>query len=235
MCIRALAERFSGSTIQRCTSCVVGLSQSGGASECLGQVSLRPSHGSHWGAIREPPQADHASRSLATSSLAPATKPETRTAGASGLASHALSSWLLLAFQVARLSRAGILRSFLRLGLSDLRPSGQVMSGQGRILLGRNRGPTRSHNPGVQPAPARPLSQSSAQPAVRAGQVRPSHATQCLHVGPSVNGTLSGCPRLWPVPSARPALGRARDPAWAQPGPPLRLRAPCGSNCQRTP
>ncbi len=32
----------------------------------------------------------------------------------------------------------GILRSFLRLGLSDLRPPGQVMSGQGRILLGRN-------------------------------------------------------------------------------------------------
>ena len=87
------------------------------------------------GAIREPPQADHASRSLATSSLAPATKPETRTAGASGLASHAHSSWLLLAFQVARLSRDGILRSFLRLGLSDLRPqpSGQVMSGQGGI------------------------------------------------------------------------------------------------------
>jgi hypothetical protein len=117
-------------------------------------------------------------------------------------------------------------------GLSDLRPSGQVMSGQGRILLGRNRGPTRSDNPGVKPAPARPLSQSNAQPEVRAGQVRPSHATQCLHVGPSVNGTLSGCPRLWPVPSARPALGRARDPAWARLGPPLRLRAPCGSNCQ---
>ena len=42
----------------------------------------------------------------------------------------------------------------------------------------------------------------------------------------------TGCPRLWPAPSARPALGRARDPAWAQLGPPLRLRAPCGSNCQ---
>jgi hypothetical protein len=33
----------------------------------------------------------------------------------------------------------------------------------------------------------------------------------------------SGCPRLWPAPSARPARGRARDPAssWAQLGPPL--------------
>jgi hypothetical protein len=33
----------------------------------------------------------------------------------------------------------------------------------------------------------------------------------------------TGCSRLWPAPSARPALGRARDPAssWAQLGPPL--------------
>ena len=120
-----------------------------------------------------------------------------------------LSSWLLLAFQVARLSRAGILRSFLRLGLSDLRPSGQVMSGQGRILLGRNRGPTRSHNPGVQPAPARPLSQSNAQPEVRAGQVRPSHATKCLNVGPSVNGTLSERDPGWSCAAAAPGCGHS--------------------------
>ena len=92
-----------------------------------------------------------------------------------------LSSWLLLAFQVARLSRAGILRSFLRLGLSDLRPLGQVRvravqvrAGQGRsgILLGQNLGPTRSHNPGVEPARTSPLSQSNAQPEVTTGQVR---------------------------------------------------------------
>ena len=35
-----------------------------------------------------------------------------------------------------------------------------------------------------------------------------------------MNGTLdgaaqTGCPRLWPAPAASPALGRARDPAWA--------------------
>ncbi len=73
--------------------------------------------------------------------------------------------------------------------------SGQVRSGQGRagqgILLGQDLGPTRSHNPGVKPARTRPLSQSNAQPEVRTGQVRPSHATQWLNVGPSLNGTLS--------------------------------------------
>jgi hypothetical protein len=30
----------------------------------------------------------------------------------------------------------------------------------------------------------------------------------------------TGCPRLWPAPSARPALGRARDPAWSFPAGP---------------
>ena len=99
----------------------------------LGQPEAEPwqSLGGHRDS--EPPQADHASRSLATASLAPATKPETRTAGASGLASHALSSWLLLAFQVARLSRAGILRSFLKVRSAwgqGLGPCYQDSSGQ---------------------------------------------------------------------------------------------------------
>ncbi len=70
--------------------------------------------------------------------------------------------------------------------------SGQGRAGQGKayysakilvrlgvIILGLN-----------QPA-QRPLSQSNAQPEVRTGLVRPSHATQWLNVGPSLNGTLS--------------------------------------------
>ena len=60
MCIRALAERFSESTIQRCTSCVVGLSHSQ-RMPSSGQPEAE-SHDTHCGAIREPPQADHASR-----------------------------------------------------------------------------------------------------------------------------------------------------------------------------
>ena len=80
---------------------------------------------------------------------------------------------------------------------------------------------------------------ASRVPSLRSGQVRSGRAMPLSArtldpqwTGPCRSVTLdgvaqTGCPRLWPAPSARPALGRARDPAWAQ----LGLPAPNQRTC----